>query len=320
MRRVVRSLLFVGAAAAALSLAGPDALMPFKDVAGAATEVGVAVVVDFGGSTPPIVKCVKVLPSDTGYRALIAAQPVVFDPSGGGLVCDIGNVPNSTGYPCGQSVQGGYQYWSYWYMTDGSGTWSYADRGASAEVGAAKLGQDVEGWRFQNPGTGHKGDPPPRANPDYTNICGSVPTTPPVVGTNSSTTVASSSGNTNVTSTPASPSSGVPVSGGSTDATSSSGEKSGMKSTTTGSPGSKSGGDGGSSHPSTSSSTTPVASRDSHSTAPVPERHARPLNVSTTSVQERQGTSFIPLLVTGAIVAALIVVAALRWRKRPYTQ
>jgi hypothetical protein len=37
-------------------------------------------------------------------------------------------------------------------------------------------------------------------------------------------------------------------------------------------------------------------------------------------VQERQGTSFIPLLVTGAIVAALIVVAALRWRKRPYTQ
>ena len=129
---------------------------PSGTAAGAATEVGVAFVVDFGGSGPPVVGCVKVPASDNGYQALQAftAQAHLAPPTfnSADLLCSIDGDPAGAPGVCGQSVPGGYQYWSYWFMTNGSGAWTYANRGASAPVGSAAGGQDVEGWRFQNPG------------------------------------------------------------------------------------------------------------------------------------------------------------------------
>ena len=165
----------VGAASAAQAGAGPDALLSFG-AAAAATEVGVAFVIDFGGSVPPAVGCVKVPTSDTGYDALSAFAveehwtPPVYNSAG--LLCSIDGIPVSPA--CGQSEPGGYQYWSYWYMTDASGRWSYANRGASEAVGSARGGQDVEGWRFQNPGPDNPSAPAPRSSPDYASICASV--------------------------------------------------------------------------------------------------------------------------------------------------
>ncbi len=176
--RLTATALLVAAASAALAVAGPDALVPFKDVAGAATEVGVAFVIDFGNSTKPLVGCAEVPPSDNGYEALTAfldqeheAAPT-YNQSG--LLCSIDNVPPGAPSVCGTGVSGGYEYWSYWYMTDGSGTWTYASRGASVAVGSATAGQDVEGWRFQDPGPDNASAPPPGAAPDYAAICGST--------------------------------------------------------------------------------------------------------------------------------------------------
>jgi hypothetical protein len=308
MRRVVRSLLFVGAAAAALSLAGPDALMPFKDVAGAATEVSVAFVVDFGGSTGPVVGCVTVPSNDNGYEALAAftnqqhEQMPRYDPSG--LLCAINGVPSSG---CGQTVSGGYNYWSYWHGS--TGTWSYATTGAFATVTSG----DVEGWRFEVHGKSNPNDHPPGMPPDYNAICPPSPPPSPPPST-PDTAPSSSPGSPSVTTT-TSGSSSPGVAPGSSGGTTSSTAPQKATSPTTAASGSKpaGAGHGTTRHPGSSGPSGPP-------TTAVPERHARPLNVSTTSVQERQGTSFIPLLVTGAIVAALIVVAALRWRKRPYTQ
>ena len=96
-RRLTAAALVVGAASAALALAGPDALVPFKDAAGAATEVGVAFVIDFGGSAAPVVGCVKVPPSDNGYQALSAftTQEHLTAPTYNStdLLCSINGVP-----------------------------------------------------------------------------------------------------------------------------------------------------------------------------------------------------------------------------------
>ncbi len=98
-RKLISGILFVGAASAALAAAGPDALMPFKDAAGAATEVSVAFVVDFGGLGAPVVGCVQVPSTDNGYAALGAfvaqhgdAQPIY---NNAGLLCSIDNLPGN---------------------------------------------------------------------------------------------------------------------------------------------------------------------------------------------------------------------------------
>ena len=133
-RRLVRTALFVGAVSAALASGGPDALLPFRDMAGAATEVSVAFVVDFGGSTPPVVRCVRVPSGTNGYQALTIftqeeneAAPVY---NSSGLLCSINGDPSSG---CGLAVSGGYIYWSYWHGT--SGTWQYANRGCRERPG-----------------------------------------------------------------------------------------------------------------------------------------------------------------------------------------
>jgi hypothetical protein len=175
--KVVRTLLFVGAASAVLAAAGPDALLPFRDVAGAAAEVSVAFVVDFGGGSAPVVGCVKVPAGDNGYDALAAftAQERESAPiyNSSGLLCSINDIPGNTPAVCGQVVPGGYDYWSYWHGS--TGAWTYANSGA---FGAVQSG-DVEGWRYEDPGASKPTDPKPAATPDYTSICG-VPSSAPV--------------------------------------------------------------------------------------------------------------------------------------------
>ena len=127
-RRVGRGALVVAAGTAALALAGPLALRPFVDAAGAAGAAGdvtVAFVIDFGPGTTPVVGCVDVPPTDNGYDALAAFasqegidQPT-YNPSG--LLCSINCIPSSG---CGQVVAGGYIYWSY--FTGAKGGWTYA--------------------------------------------------------------------------------------------------------------------------------------------------------------------------------------------------
>ncbi len=170
-RRAGRLVLVVAAAASALALAGPFALRPFVDAAGAATEVAVAFVVDLGPSGGEVTGCVRVPASDNRYQALGAflsqkglAQPTY---AASGLLCSINGIPASG---CGETVPGGYIYWAY-YVGSGS-RWIYSSTGAAAPVGPA----DVEGWRFQDPGTGHPNDPPPATKPRYAALC---PTPPP---------------------------------------------------------------------------------------------------------------------------------------------
>ena len=120
-----------------------------------------------------VVGCVTVPASDTRYDALAAfaqekdlTQPG-YAPSG--LLCSINGIPSSG---CGQVVAGGYIYWAY--FTGGAQAGPTRPPGASGTVGT----DDVEGWRFENPGSGNPGDPGPRTAPSYDAICGSsTPTT-----------------------------------------------------------------------------------------------------------------------------------------------
>ncbi len=129
MRRFARFAALVAAASAALALAGPYALTPFKDAAGAATEVSVAFVVDFGGANKVQVTCVKVPSTDNEYQALAAftqqenEETPTYNDSG--LLCSIGGIPNSG---CGQSDGSGFIYWSYWHGDTGG--WEYSNTGS----------------------------------------------------------------------------------------------------------------------------------------------------------------------------------------------
>ena len=176
-RRIGRGALVVAAGTAALALAGPLALRPFVDAAGAAGaagEVSVAFVLDFGPGTTPVTGCVDVPASDNRYDALaaFASQQGLAQPTynSSGLLCSINGIPSSG---CGQVVAGGYIYWSY--FTGGQGGWTYSSTGAFGTVTPG----DVEGWRFQNPGSGRPNDPPPRSSARFAAICGSGTVTPP---------------------------------------------------------------------------------------------------------------------------------------------
>ena len=182
MRGVVPAGLVAGAVTVtALASVGPGALVPLKAVVVAASDVSVAFVVDFG-SAGVVTACVKVPATDNGYEALAAftqqeneATPTF---NSAGLLCSINGDPSSG---CGQAVTGGYDYWSYWHGTTGS--WAYASTGAFGTV----TNGDVEGWRFQDPGTGNPNDPPPRSAPNYTAICGAIVSTTTVASTPSPT-------------------------------------------------------------------------------------------------------------------------------------
>ena len=192
--RFGRTALIVASGSAALALAGPMGLRPFADTAeaaGAAAEVTVAFVIDFGKGTTPVVGCVSVKASENRYAALsdfLTSKGMAtprYDSNGSGLLCAINGVP-STG--CGQISAGHYIYWSY--FTGGSGGWSYASTGAFGTV----TPRDVEGWHFQNPGVGNPSDPAPGGPSQYDSIC--------AVGTTTTTTTSATT--TTTTSHPAS--------------------------------------------------------------------------------------------------------------------
>ena len=290
-RRLVSTALVIGGASAALAMAGPDARVPFKDAAGAAATVGVAFVIDFGTTAAPVVGCVKVPPSDNGYLALQAftqqehLAPPVFNSAG--LLCSIDDDPPDTPAVCGQSVSGGYQFWSYWYMTNGSGQWTYADRGASAAVGSAANGQDVEGWRFQNPGPDNSSAPAPRTPPDYASICASALAAP----NTTTTTTAVHAAPTAPPTTPPPTTAVVPTTTPTTRPT-----------------------------PTTAPSTTSTTSTTMAPSVPITSvpsgGKGQALGATPTSADHPGGGSAVPLLVGGLLVLVLAAGAAIGWRRR----
>jgi len=304
-RRLAAAGLFVAAASAALASAGPDALVPFRDVAGAATEVSVAFVVDFGGTIGPVVKCVPVPSGDNGYQALAAfttlenEAPPAFASSG--LLCSINGDPNSG---CGQAVPGGYIYWSYWLGS--SGKWQYANSGATATM----QNGDVEGWRFENPGKSNPNDPPPGAAPAYAAICPGVAAT------------------TNTAATSGPPPAGAPgpASSGRQVAPASAGglpvpSSQGAPGTKTSSP--AKGASSASSHPAPApgpgAAGTPTSKPSGSASTSGPSdsgAQAQALRASAAAARQENGGSPAPLLIGGGILAVLIAASVIRWRKR----
>jgi len=320
-RRLATGSLCLAAASAALALAGPYALKPFADAAGAATEVGVAFVLDFGGDRGQVVGCVHVPASDNRYDALAAftqqehlAAPTYNDT---GLLCSIGGIPVSG---CGQPVGNRYIYWSYFtgpINTDGSGPWHYSSTGAQAPVGACAPapgggleGCDVEGWRFQDPGTGLPNDPPPRTAADYAAICLSTVTT------------------TTTTTTPPTPTAPTSPIGGPTTAVapSSHGTPNGSVATTTLPSGSvvtttapTPAGPGG---PQSTGAAHEATGHASTTTSPPRSGtggHAEALGSTPAEAHPSGGSGSVPLIVGGVLVAVLAIASVLRWRKRPRT-
>jgi hypothetical protein len=268
----------------------------------------VAFVIDLGTGAP-VVGCVHVPSSDNGYYALaaFAQQENLAAPTyaGSGLLCSIGGTP-ATG--CGTpGPNGQYYFWSYWTMTDGSGRWAYSDRGAFTPVGDAANGQDVEGWRFQNPGPDNATAPPPRSAPNYAAICPAASVPPPASPAATSPTATS-------------PPAAAPSSSGTVGAASSdSGARPG--STVTTPPVT-----GPTSHASTTAGGHPnaVAQRSATggSTTTVPASgsagHAQALGASHAPTGGGgTGGSVAPLVIGGALVVALAGAAGWRWRRRP---
>jgi hypothetical protein len=306
--RLLRSVLMVGAASAALSLAGPDALVPFKDAAADAATVGVAFVIELG-TGPPVVGCVHVPPSDNGYYALaaFAQQENLAAPTyaASGLLCSIGGTP-ATG--CGiPGPNGQYYFWSYWNMTDGSGRWTYSGRGAFTPVGDATNGQDVEGWRFQNPGPDNGTAPPPQSAPDYAAICPAASVAPPASPAATSPTPAapalgapSSSGNVGGAST------GRSAPAGSTVTTPPVTAPTSRASTTNGG------------HPSAAAPRSVAGGSTTTVATSATAGHTQALGASRSPTGGGgTGGSIAPLVIGGALVVALAGAAGWRWRRHP---
>ncbi|MGO8873004.1 MAG: hypothetical protein ACLQPH_16695 [Acidimicrobiales bacterium] len=317
-RQLARTLgsggLLAAAASVALALAGPDALVPFKDAAGAATEVSVGFVLDFGPSGQVVSGCVKVPSSDNGYDALaaFAAQELEAAPTynASGLLCSINGVPASG---CGQGDGDKYIYWSYFHGVEGHPwTWQYSSSGAFAPVGTWNgQADDVEGWRFQDPGTGLPNDPPPRGASDYADLCGSGTTTTtttvaPVATTGHparsraqkavawSHSRATAATGTGQTVPPTRTAAASPSSTPSTDE---------APLSTAGSSGTGAHAGGGS-----VTSTPPTA---------FPDEQAQSLRATASPDGGGPGFDPVPLVVGGLLVMALAAGALFRWRRRP---
>ena len=302
-RRVARGALVIAAGTAALALAGPMALRPFVDAAGAAGEVTVAFVLDFGPGNSQVVGCVSVPATDSRYDALSAFAiekglvPPTYAPSG--LLCSIDLIPAPPG--CGQSVAGGYIYWSY--FTGSGGRWIYSSTGAFAAVTKG----DVEGWRFQDPGTGRPNDPGPRTAAVFTSICsgGSPATTTTTTSTTAPPTTGGGSSGTGpqasapVQTPPARVARMPTAAGGRAPAATAPRNGAATTTTTTGSTGS------------TVTSTTSL-----NFTAP----RGLPADLATArGASSGPGTGPAPLIIGGLVILALAIAAWARWRARPRT-
>jgi hypothetical protein len=139
----------------------------------AASQVHVAIVVDFDGVSSTTSTCVAVGSRDNGATVLAARARQLGQPApqfgSSGLLCAIDGIP---AHGCGETHSGKYAYWSYFHGT--GGRWSYSSIGpAGTRVNA----QVVEGWRWQPNGAGNPSDPPPRASATASSIC--LPAPPP---------------------------------------------------------------------------------------------------------------------------------------------
>jgi hypothetical protein len=308
-RRIALGGLVAAAGTAALSLAGPFALRPFvaaADAAGSAGKVSVAFVLDFDGpSADQVVGCVTVPASDTRYDALAAfvqkeglTQPV-YAPSG--LLCSINGIPSSG---CGQIVGRGYIYWAY--FTGGARGWTYASTGASGTVGT----DDVEGWRFENPGSGNPADPGPRTAPTYDSICSvTPPTTVPTGGSGGSSGGGGGQGSAPATTNPPTQhGTTVPTSGGSSSKAHSPTTSSTAPSTTT-----------SSTAPSTTTSTPSSDTSTSSAGTSVSTDPTVGVALARHDSSGGSGPGPGPMIIGGLLIAAVAVAGYLRWRKRPHT-
>lgn len=288
--RVLIGALLLGAVGAALAPGGPDALMPFKLLAASAAQtIGVAVVVDFGNGTVTS-SCAHVPAGSSDYQALAAVYPVVTNSAG--LICDINNVPTSDTSQCLRSAGNGqFYFWSYFQGS--SGVWQYSSVGPGAYVGPS---DDVEGWRFQNPGPDNSTAPGPAATPNYAAICGApitttapappppAPATPPTATFNppvSATTGKAATGTGHVTTTT-------------------------MKKTGT-TPSTSVGGARGSTATAGAHTSTTVANSSG------PGRHTRAA-LASASVSS---APVLPVVLILAVIAILAGLGYYRWRRRP---
>jgi hypothetical protein len=242
---------------------------------------------------------------ENGYAALAAftqqtgeATPVY---NSSGLLCSINGDPTSG---CGQAVSGGYLYWSYWHGT--SGTWQYANTGATATM----QNGDVEGWRFENPGKSNPSDPPPGAAPNFASICGAVPATP----TTAATTTPAAPQTNGASSADSSVPQAAPPSAGSHQSTAP-GPAGASTSTTSGggypmssspAPGSRSG---------ATTSPSPGQPGSTSSRSVKPGAGAQSLRASPATAHLGGGGSAVPLLIGGGVLAVLIIASLLRWRR-----
>ena len=215
-----------GLGAALLALLGPSARYPLQGIAAAASDVYVAVVVDFGGlsgaPSQPVATCAEVPSGSTmadalavGAKQVASAYPVPGGALGwapSGLLCQIDGLPTAQQVSnCDSIVNGKYQYWSFW--TAGSATWSYAQVGPASIVAVQGA---VEGYRFELSGSGDSTDLPPAISPDFSRIC---PATSPA-GSPATTKAAPSPSTTATVTSQAHEGTSSSVSGGSADTTS----------------------------------------------------------------------------------------------------
>jgi hypothetical protein len=148
---------------------GPPTGPPHVQLVSSA-QVNVAVVIDFGSTshhTPRVrTDCLKVAAGANGSTALAKAVAALSLPApnynDSGLLCSIGGYPSSG---CGVAVGNGYAYWSYWH---GGSSWSYASVGPAEWTVTS---DDVEGWRFENPGSASPNDPPPASPAAFAGAC-----------------------------------------------------------------------------------------------------------------------------------------------------
>ena len=221
----VKAGVVAGAGAALLALLGPSAKYPLQAAVTAASDVYVAVVVDFGGlggaPSQPVATCAEVPSGSTMADALaVAAKQIATRytvPNGGlgwastGLLCQIDGLPTSQQVSnCDSTVNGKYQYWSFW--TASSSSWQYAQIGPASVLAAQGA---VEGYRFELSGAGNATDPPPGISPDFAGIC---PATAPAGSPTTTAPAAAPTSTIAAAPTSQAPVGGVPSTAGATSA------------------------------------------------------------------------------------------------------
>jgi hypothetical protein len=309
--------MLIGVGTSVLAPMGPDALVPFRTaVASAASDIYVAVVVDFGGASgapADFTKCVQVPSGSTDAQALAAAVNGQTAYANSGLLCAISNFPANGVSNCDAASGADYYFWSYWHGS--SGSWVYANNGPAEQPAATG---DVEGWRFQDPGPANPNAPKPDAAPNFATICPNA-----VVTTTTSTPSTTTPSNTPTTRPATAPVTVSPAASAATTTTSPHGpgtSTSGSRPAAKSSPKAESHvtttvPSGGAPGP-TTTTTAPAITKSRTEPAQTTRRtEALAAHGGSTS----SGGSSGALIVTGTVVVVLGLLSFLRWRRRPNT-